>query len=97
MTSAMNDTLTVPLPPATAESLRKAAADNGQSVEDYARLVLEDAAAAAATDGDDAELAARIEAWRADRLSVPSADVHAWLASLDSDSPLPMPKARRPE
>lgn len=93
----MTDTLIVPIAADVADSLRKAAAESGRTVEDYARLLLEDAAEAASTDGDDAELAARVAAWRADRLSVPSADVHEWLASLDSDAPLPMPQPRRPE
>lgn len=93
----MSDILSVPLPPAAAESLRRAAADSGQSVEDFARLVLEDAAEAMAADSDDAELAARIAAWRANGLSAPSSEVHAWLASLDTETPLPTPKPRRPE
>jgi hypothetical protein len=27
---------------------------------------------------------------------IPSAEVHAWLKSLDTDAPLPLPKPRRP-
>ena len=88
----MADTLIISLEPEVIERLRLLAEATGEPVEALARGLLEDTAAEFDGGmGDDAELARRIAAWKADRLSVPSEDVHAWLRARLTD-----PNALRP-
>ncbi len=92
----MSNPLTLDLDADLAERLRAAAEVDGESVEVFARRVLADAVDLASL-GDDAELGRRIEAWRNAHASAPSSEVHAWLRSLSTDSPLVRPSVRKAE
>lgn len=74
----MADTLTIPLAPEVAEQLRRLASASGESVESLAKNVLEETAAEfEGAMGDDAELARRIAAWKANKVSIAAREVHA--------------------
>jgi predicted transcriptional regulator len=90
----MADKLTIPLHPEAAKRLRQLASASGESLEAMAQGLLEDTAAEFdGAMGDDAELARRVAAWKADGLSIASEDVHAWLKARlkDPGAPRPVP------
>lgn len=92
----MTEQFVLTLDSEAAARLKRLAAETGESFEDLARHMLEDAARDIAGDlGDDAELARRVEVWRQTRASVDSASAHAWLQSLDSEDPAQRPSAKR--
>jgi predicted transcriptional regulator len=93
----MSDTLVIKVDSALAERLRSAAEEGGETVETFARRVLEDTAADIEGIGDDEELRSRVSAFRASGASAPAGEVHAWLRSISTPSPLPRPKPRKPE
>ena len=73
----MADTLTIPLAPEVVERLRQLASATGESLESLAQGVLEDTVAEFdSAMGDDEELKRRLEAWKADRISIPADEVH---------------------
>ncbi len=92
----MTDTLTIPLTAEAAERLRRLAEVSGETVEELAQSLLEDAATEFDDRmGDDAELARRIALWREHRLGVAAGEAHAWLEARLTNPGAEAPKAAR--